>query len=93
MMTIVRRTPDGPVAYVKGAPDILLPRCTHRLAMDGTIEPITESIRADHPRSECGVRTSDVARAGMAHRRLEREPDAYRADELENQLVFLGLAP
>ena len=28
----------------------------------------------------------------MAHRRLDREPDAYRAHELEDQLVFLGLA-
>ena len=31
MMTIVRRTSNGPVAYVKGAPDVLLQHCTHRL--------------------------------------------------------------
>ncbi|MBH0180374.1 MAG: cation-translocating P-type ATPase, partial [Nitrospira sp.] len=46
MMTVVRRTADGPVAYVKGAPDLLLRHCTHRLAMDGTNEPLTESLRA-----------------------------------------------
>jgi Ca2+-transporting ATPase len=28
----------------------------------------------------------------MARRRLDREPDAYQAQELEDQLVFLGLA-
>jgi Ca2+-transporting ATPase len=28
----------------------------------------------------------------MAHRRLDREHDAYRAQELEDRLVFLGLA-
>ena len=45
MMTIVRRTPDGPTAYVKGAPDVLLQHCTHRLAMDGTTVPLTKLIR------------------------------------------------
>ena len=30
-MTIIRRTADGTMAYVKGAPDVLLSRCTHRL--------------------------------------------------------------
>jgi Ca2+-transporting ATPase len=92
MMTIVRRTPDGPVAYVKGAPDVLLRHCTHRLAMDGTIEPITESIRAATLEANASFAHQALRVLGMAHRRLEREPDAYRADELENQLVFLGLA-
>ncbi|TKB60646.1 MAG: cation-translocating P-type ATPase [Nitrospira sp.] len=92
MMTIVQRTPDGPVAYVKGAPDMLLRHCTHRLAMDGTIEPITESIRAATLEANAAFAHQALRVLGMAHRRLEREPDAYRADELENQLVFLGLA-
>ena len=92
MMTIVRRTPDGPVAYVKGAPDMLLRHCTHRLAMDGTIEPITESIRAATLEANAAFAHQALRVLGMAHRRLGREPDAYRADELENQLVFLGLA-
>ncbi|MEO8046100.1 MAG: cation-translocating P-type ATPase [Nitrospirota bacterium] len=92
MMTIVRRTSDGPVAYVKGAPDVLLRHCTHRLAIDGTIEPITESIRAAIFEANASCAHQALRVLAMAHRRLEREPDAYRADELEHQLVFLGLA-
>ncbi len=92
MMTIVRRTSDGPVAYVKGAPDVLLRHCTHRLAIDGTIEPITESIRAATLEANASCAHQALRVLAMAHRRLEREPDAYRADELEQQLVFLGLA-
>ena len=92
MMTIVRRTPECPVAYVKGAPDILLQHCTQRLAMDCTIEPITESIRAATLEANAAFAHQALRVLGMAHRRLEREPDAYRANELENQLVFLGLA-
>ena len=92
MMTIVRRTPDGPVAYVKGAPDVLLQHCTHRLAMDGTIEPITESIRAAILDANASFAHQALRVLAMARRRLDREPDAYRAQELEDQLAFLGLA-
>jgi P-type Ca2+ transporter type 2C len=92
MMTVVRRTLDGPVAYVKGAPDVLLRRCTHRLAADGTVEALTESIRAATLEANAAFAHQALRVLGMAHRRLEREPDAYRPDELENQLVFLGLA-
>lgn len=92
MMTIVRRTPDGPVAYVKGAPDVLLRRCTHRLAMDGTAEPITESIRTAILNANAALAHQALRVLAMARRRLDREPDAYRAQELEDRLVFLGLA-
>ena len=92
MMTIVRRTPDGPVAYVKGAPDVLLRHCTHRLAMDGTTEPITESIRAAINDSNATFAHQALRVLGMAHRQLDREPDSYQAQELEERLVFLGLA-
>ena len=35
MMTMIRRTRARSMAYVKGAPDVLLSRCTHRLGLDG----------------------------------------------------------
>ena len=92
LMTIVRRTPDGPVAYVKGAPDVLLRHCTHRLAMDGTTEPLTESIRTAILDANASFARQALRVLGMAQRRLDREPEAYRADELEYRLVFLGLA-
>jgi Ca2+-transporting ATPase len=92
MMTIVRRTPDGPVAYVKGAPDVLLRRCTHQLAMDGTAEPITKSIRTAILDANATFAHQALRVLAMARRRLDREPDTYRAQELEDRLVFLGLA-
>ena len=91
MMTIVRRTSDGPVAYVKGAPDMLLRHCTHRLAMDGTIELLTEAIRTSILDANASFAHQALRVLGMAQRRLDREPDAYRAQELEDHLVFLGL--
>jgi len=92
MMTIVRRTPDGPVAYVKGAPDVLLRHCTHRLAMDGAVEPLTESIRSAILDANASFAHQALRVLAMANRRLDGEPKAYRAQELERQLVFIGLA-
>ena len=92
MMTIVRRTADGPAAYVKGAPDVLLRHCTHRLAMDGTTEPLTESIRSAILDANASFAHQALRVLAMARRRLDREPGVYRAQELEDQLVFLGLA-
>ncbi len=92
MMTVVRRTSDGPVGYVKGAPDVLLRHCSHRLAMDGTDEPLTESIRAAILDANALFGHQALRVLAMARRRLDREPDAYRAHELEERLVFLGLA-
>ena len=92
MMTVVRCTADGPVAYVKGAPDLLLRHCTHQLAMDGTAEPITESIREAILDANASFAHQALRVLAMARRRLDWEPAVYRAQELEDRLVFLGLA-
>ncbi len=92
MMTIVWRASEGPIAYVKGAPDVLLRHCTHRLTMDGKEELLTESIRAAILDANASFAHQALRVLAMAHRRLDREPDVYRAQELEDQLVFLGLA-
>jgi Ca2+-transporting ATPase len=91
MMTVVYRTEKGPVAYVKGAPDMLVRHCTHRLAMDGTIEPMTEPIRAAIFDVNASFARQALRVLGIAQRRLDGEPGAYLAQELEDRLVFLGL--
>ena len=60
--------------------------------MDGTIEPMTESIRAAILDANAAFAHQALRVLGMAQRRLDREPDVYRAQELEDRLVFLGLA-
>jgi P-type Ca2+ transporter type 2C len=90
-MTIVRQTPDGPVAFVKGAPDILLQRCTSRMTRDGKIELLTEDIRRTILEANAGFAHEALRVLGLAQRHITRAPDAYRPEELERDLVFLGL--
>jgi Ca2+-transporting ATPase len=60
--------------------------------MDGTTEPITESIRAAILDANASFAHQALRVLAMAHRRLDEEPKAYRAQDLEARLVFLGLA-
>lgn len=92
MMTIVRRSSDAPIAYVKGAPDVLLARCTHRLGTNGTIEPLSDSTRAAILDANAQFAHYALRVLGFAHRRLSKEPGSYHSSELERQLIFLGLA-
>jgi Ca2+-transporting ATPase len=43
-MTVVRGSASGPVAYVKGAPDVLLRDCTAWMTLDGQNTALTEEI-------------------------------------------------
>ncbi len=92
MMTIVRRSLDGPVAYVKGAPDVLLARCTHRLGTNGTIEGLSDSTRDTVLDANAQFAHQTLRVLGLGQRRLTHIPDSYHSSELEQQLVFLGLA-
>jgi Ca2+-transporting ATPase len=92
MMTVVRRMAAGPTAFVKGAPDVLLDRCTHYRTAEGRDEPLTDAARqailaANHAFAMRALRV-----IGVARRRLPVEPAFYGAEDLERELTFVGLA-
>jgi P-type Ca2+ transporter type 2C len=91
MMTVIRRTADGNMAYVKGAPDVLLPRCTHRLTLDGLIEPMSaqqEQIIGD---TNASLAQQTLRVLAVAHRRFDTQGMNLSTDAVEKDLVFLGL--
>jgi len=90
-MTVVRRMKDGMVAYVKGAPDILLSRCTHRLTLDGTPEPLSESQRKALLDANAALAGQALRVLAVAQRSWDRESNGFPAEEVERDLVFLGL--
>ena len=92
MMTVVRETPQGAAAYVKGAPDLLLQRCTRWVTADGRVEPLSESTRRRILDMNSAFAQDALRVLGLAERTLERQPDAYRANDIEQDLIFVGLA-
>ncbi len=91
MMTIIRRTAEGTMAYVKGAPDVLLARCTHRLTLDGSIEPLSDRQRQATLDGNASFAQQALRVLAVAHRRLDGAGAAPQADPVERELVFLGL--
>jgi Ca2+-transporting ATPase len=91
MMTMIRRTPAGSMAYVKGAPDVLLTRCTHCLSLDGETEPLSDRHRQELLETNESLARQALRVLAVAHRRLNGFHANARADVVEQQLVFLGL--
>jgi Ca2+-transporting ATPase len=91
MMTIIRRTPTGSIAYVKGAPDVLLTRCTHCLSLDGRTEPLSDRHRQELLETNESLARQALRVLAVAHRPLNGLHGNARAELVEHQLVFLGL--
>ena len=90
MMSTVHAANGSFVQYTKGAPDVIIGRCTHYLK-DGVPVPMTE----DYKQS---ILTANKAMAAKALRVLasapkvwSEAPTSYEPEQLENELCFMGL--
>lgn len=90
-MTIIRRTGDGLIAYVKGAPDVLLSRCAYRLMLDGNPEPLGESQRQALLDANAALAGQALRVLAVAQRKWDGESNGFPADAVERDLIFLGL--
>jgi len=87
LMTTLHREGEGVVAYTKGAPEKIIERCTRALqggqagafAVDQILD-VAERMAAD------GLRV-----IGMAYRNWDGVPEPLKSEELEKDLIFLGL--
>jgi Ca2+-transporting ATPase len=78
------------IAFVKGAPDIMLDLCDH-IIIDGTAMPIS-----DEKKNEILAVNQDMARQalrvlGVAIRPLDAIPQECNAETIEKNLTFIGL--
>ncbi|BFU88842.1 MAG: Calcium-transporting ATPase [Nitrospira sp.] len=89
MMTIIRRTEQGRMAYCKGAPDILLKRCAARVTLDGRTEALDEQHRLLIDEVNASLAQQALRVLGVAYRSLGQP--ATSDEEVERDLIFLGL--
>jgi P-type Ca2+ transporter type 2C len=76
---------------VKGAPDVVLDLCTHYQRMDDYTMPLDEEQRM-RILSANDVMTQDALRVlGVAYRITPQAPDVSNSQEVEKDLVFVGL--
>ena len=89
MMTIVRRTEQGRVAYSKGAPDVLLKRCSARVTLEGRTEALDEAHRQLIREANASLAQQALRVLGVAYKPIGQP--ASSDEEVERELVFLGL--
>ncbi|WP_447983700.1 cation-translocating P-type ATPase [Nitrospira sp. Nam74] len=92
MMTVVRKIENGFMAYSKGAPDLLLQRCTARLTAEGRVAPMEEADRRNILSANAALAREALRVLAIARRPLAQMPLVYGAAVLEQNLVLLGLA-
>ncbi len=84
--------PGGVVMFTKGAPDVLLGRCSRELR-DGEEGPLSEERRAEILRKTEELAGEALRTLGVAYRRMPAEAAeaASAGEEGERDLVFAGL--
>lgn len=86
LMTTVNKSAEETVAHVKGAPDMLIPRCTRIWTTEG-IRPITDEDIAKIIKGNSDM-ASQALRVLASAIKIENLDDR---DNLEQNLVFVGL--
>ncbi len=78
------------VAYVKGAPDIVL-SCSDRVLEDGSIRPLTAERRTNILEQNEALASNALRVLGVAFRPLQELPQNPAPEVIEHNLVFIGL--
>jgi Ca2+-transporting ATPase len=90
LMTTVHPAGAGRVAYVKGAPEVVLSRASMLMEGDGSLRPLS-----DEDRARIMGANEEMARGALRVLALamkDNAPEGESPEELESELVFLGLA-
>ena len=91
--TVIRKMPDGKLrAFINGAPDVLLERCTNLYTSTG-IRPMTDEDRQNILAQNTAMAQQALRVLGSAYRDLDNaSPADLTADAVEHDLVFVGLS-
>ena len=90
MMSTVHETEGGFTQYTKGAPDVVIDRCTHYLCK-GEIVPMTAEYKAEILASNKAMADRALRVLACAERFYAEKPAGFEAENLETDLCFTGL--
>ncbi len=90
MMSTVHKTENGYIQYTKGAPDVVIGRCTHYLK-DGERVPMTEEYRAEIISANKAMADKALRVLAASERAYTEIPESFEPEALEKELCFVGL--
>jgi Ca2+-transporting ATPase len=89
-MSIIRKDGDRYIAYVKGAPDILLGNCI-KAEEDGKVSELNPEKRNEIMKANADLADKAMRVLGVAYREFDDMPQDLDALHIERDLTFLGL--
>ena len=90
MMSTVHNTEKGIMQFTKGAPDVLLAKCTHYLE-NGEIKEMTDAFRAKVAEQNKTFADKALRVLCAAYKMHDAVPESLDPEALENNLIFIGL--
>ncbi len=87
-MTTANRTPEGLMAYCKGAVESVVPQCTH-IQVGGEIRPITAEDVELINKMNAQMAANALRLLAIAKKTLDHVPE--EEEDVEHDLVFMGL--
>ncbi len=91
MMSTVHPQDGGYIQFTKGAPDVIINKCTHYLK-DGEYVPMTEEYRQEITAANKAMADRALRVLACAERRWDSVPADYEPATLEQELCFTGLS-
>ena len=92
MMSTVHKLKDGSfIQYTKGAPDIIIGKCTHYLE-GGVAVPMTEEYKSKILEANKSMADRALRVLACSERVWTSEPASYEPEALETDLCFTGLS-
>jgi Ca2+-transporting ATPase len=90
MTTIHRRDGSDFIAFVKGAPDVILDQCS-QIRSGGQEVALTAEKRREVLEHNRDMASAALRVLGVAYRPLAQVPESPRSEDIEKDLVFVGL--
>lgn len=90
MMSTIHTADAGFIQYTKGAPDVILDRCTHYIK-NGAVLPMTDENRARIAAANKAMADRALRVLACAKREWREAPRSSEPDNLERELCFMGL--
>lgn len=91
MMSTVHKNGNEFVQYTKGAPDVVIKKCTHYIK-NGQVLPMTEEYCREIIAANKKMADKALRVLACAQRIWNKKPEKFDADYLEEDLCFVGLS-
>lgn len=89
-MSVIYRGELGEVVYVKGAPEVIMERCSH-VFYEGKVTRLSPQLREEILGKTEAMAAMAFRNLAVAYKSISGGAAGYSADSLENDLIFIGL--